>query len=97
MPNSIGKPKLMAGNGNTDCHLTKTQGGKTMASIAKMIEISADSEKSFEDALQVGIQEANESLRNVNSVWIKDQEVLISNGVINTYRLHLKVSFTLER
>ncbi len=68
-----------------------------MGSIAKMIEISADSEISFDDALKLGIAEARESLRNVKSVWVKDQEVLVSDGAANIYRLHLKVTFKVER
>ncbi|MDD3620032.1 MAG: dodecin family protein [Desulfobulbaceae bacterium] len=67
-----------------------------MASIAKVIELSADSEKSFDDALQAGIKRASETLRNVRSVWIKDKEVLVENGVPKTYRLHLKVTFKLD-
>ncbi len=67
-----------------------------MASIAKVIELSADSEKSFDHALQEGIKRASETLRNVRSVWIKDQEVLVENGVAKLYRLHLKVTFKLE-
>lgn len=68
-----------------------------MASVAKMIEISADSEKNFDDALAVGIQEACDTLRNVRSVWIKDQEVIISGSAPKVYRLHLKVTFALEK
>jgi len=68
-----------------------------MGSIAKMIEISSDSEKSFDDALKLGIAEARESLRNVQSVWIKDQEVLVSEGRPEIYRLHLKVTFKIEK
>ena len=67
-----------------------------MASIAKMIELSADSEKSFDDALQAGIKRACETIKNVRSVWIKDKEVLIENNAAKTYRLHLKVTFMLE-
>ncbi len=70
---------------------------RLMASVAKMIEISADSEKNFEDALSVGIQQACETLRNVRSVWIKDQEVIISDSGPKVYRLHLKVTFALEK
>jgi len=62
-----------------------------------MIEISSDSEKSFDDALKLGIAEARESLRNVQSVWIKDQEVLVSEGRPEIYRLHLKVTFKIEK
>jgi flavin-binding protein dodecin len=67
-----------------------------MASVAKIIELSADSDKSFEDALQEGIKRANETLRNVRSIWIKDKEVLLDGGVPKTYRLHLKVTFKLD-
>jgi len=67
-----------------------------MASVAKVIELSADSEKSFEDALQEGIKRANQTLRNVRSIWIKDQEVLFADGAVKSYRLHLKVTFKLE-
>jgi hypothetical protein len=67
-----------------------------MASIAKIVELSADSEKSFDDALQQGVQRTNETLRNVRSVWIRDQEVIVEGGVIKLYRLHLKVTFKLD-
>ncbi len=68
-----------------------------MGSIAKIIELSADSEKSFDDALQEGIIRANESLRNVRGVWIKDHEVIVEQGRPKVYRLHLKVTFQVER
>ena len=68
-----------------------------MSSLAKIIELSADSEKSFDDALQCGINQARETLRNVRSVWVKDQEVLIQGGNPSVYRLHLKVTFEVER
>ena len=67
-----------------------------MTSVAKVIELSADSEKSFDDALQVGLKRANDTLRNVRSVWIKDKEVLVDNGMPKVYRLHLKVTFKLD-
>jgi len=67
-----------------------------MTSVAKIIELSADSEKSFEDALQAGIKRASDTLRNVCSIWIKDKEVFLENGLPKVYRLHLKVTFKLD-
>lgn len=67
-----------------------------MSSIAKMIELSADSDKSFEDALATGINKATSTLRGVRGIWIKDQEVLLRDGA-TSYRLHLKVTFQLEK
>lgn len=67
-----------------------------MSSVAKMIEISADSETSFDEALQLGIKQAGDSLRNIRSVWIKDQEVLVREGKAAVYRAHLKVTFEID-
>ncbi|ADH84853.1 dodecin family protein [Desulfurivibrio alkaliphilus] len=67
-----------------------------MGTVAKIIELSADSEKSFEDALAVGIARATKTLKNVKSVWIQDQEVMIENNAPKKYRIHLKVTFVLE-
>ncbi|MEW6429229.1 MAG: dodecin family protein [Thermodesulfobacteriota bacterium] len=67
-----------------------------MASVAKIIELSAESEKNFEDALEAGIKRAGDTLRNVRSVWIKDKEVVFREGGTRIYRLHLKVTFKLD-
>lgn len=66
-------------------------------SVARVTEIIAQSSKSFDDALHDGIKRANKTLRNVKSVWIKDQSVeLNKKGGIDTYRVALKVTFVLE-
>jgi flavin-binding protein dodecin len=67
-----------------------------MASIAKIIELSADSVKGFDDALEQGIKKATETIRNVRSVWIQDQEVIVKGESPKVYRLHLKVTFELD-
>ena len=43
-------------------------------SIARITEISSTSEKSFEDAIQRGIKRATQTLRNVRSAWVKEQQ-----------------------
>ena len=59
-------------------------------SVARITEISATSEKSFEDAIQQGITRATTTLRNVKSAWIKEQEVSIDNNRITSYRPRAK-------
>jgi flavin-binding protein dodecin len=61
-------------------------------------EISAESPTSFDDAVQVGIQRASATLRNLRSAWVKEMEVGIdpSTGQINKYQVNLKVVFVLE-
>lgn len=65
-------------------------------SIARVTEISASSQKSFEDATQQGIKRAHETLRNVKGAWIKEQSVDCSNGQITSYRVNMMVTFVLD-
>ena len=48
-----------------------------MATVARVTEISATSTKSFEDAVAIGVERANSTLRNVTSAWIKEQSVVV--------------------
>ncbi len=65
-------------------------------SVAKVSEIIASSKKSFDDALERGIQRASKTLKNVKSAWIKDQYVEIKNGKVEEYRVVLMVTFILD-
>jgi len=64
--------------------------------VAKITEISATSKESFDDALNVGVARANKTLKNVKSVWVKDQQADVENGKIAQYKVLLKVTFVLE-
>jgi dodecin len=65
-------------------------------SVARIIEMSATSTKSFEDALQQGVARATKTLRNVKSAWVKEQRVEIDGGKIVEYQVNLLVTFILE-
>jgi flavin-binding protein dodecin len=65
-------------------------------SVARIVEISATSEKSFEDAIQQGIARATKTLRQVKSAWIKEQEVEISGERISRYKVNMLVTFVLD-
>ena len=67
-----------------------------MNSVAKITEISATSEKGFDDAIAVGVGRASDTLRNVRSAWVKEQEVTIENGTISAYKVNLLVTFVLD-
>ncbi len=64
--------------------------------VAKVIEITAQSPTSFEDAIQQGIAKANETVRNISGAWVKEQNVAIEGGDIVGYRVDLKVTFLLD-
>lgn len=65
-------------------------------SVARTTEITVSSETSFEDALKTGIERATQTLDNVTSAWIKDQEVDINNGKIVAYKVRMMVTFILK-
>ncbi len=65
-------------------------------SIAKVIEISAESPESFDDAIRQGIQRASESVENIKGAWVKEQQVVVDNDNIVGYRVDLKVTFVLH-
>jgi len=65
-------------------------------SVARVTELTSTSTKSFEDAIQQGVDRANQSLRNVKAAWVKEQEVSVENGKIADYKVILKVTFVLD-
>jgi len=65
-------------------------------SIAKISEISSTSTESFEDAIQQGIARATKTLRDVRSVWIKEQHVRVENGRLSEYQVNMMVTFVLD-
>ncbi|HJQ29498.1 MAG TPA: dodecin family protein [Rubrobacter sp.] len=65
-------------------------------SVARVTELSATSETSFEDAIREGISRATSTLRGVEGAWIKDQNVLIEDGNIKGYKVNMEVTFVLE-
>lgn len=64
--------------------------------VARVTEIIAGSKKSFQDAIETGIERANKTLKNVEGAWVKDQSLILDNGKIKEYRVVLKVTFVLD-
>jgi flavin-binding protein dodecin len=67
-----------------------------MPSVGRVTEITCRSEKGFEDAIRVGIERANKTLRQVKSAWIKEQQVEVENGRVVGYRVNMLVTFVLD-
>ena len=64
--------------------------------VAKVTEISATSNVSFEDAIQRGLARAGKTIRNIRSAWIKEQQVRLDNGKIVEYQVNMLLTFVLE-
>lgn len=65
-------------------------------SVAQIIEISAESPQSFEDAVVNGITRASKTIHGITSAWVKEQQVVVNNGKVSLYGVDLKVTFILE-
>ena len=67
-----------------------------MSSVTKVIEITASSDTSFEDAVSNGIEKASESIKNITSAWVQDQSVKVKDGKVTKFRVVLKVTFVVK-
>lgn len=66
-------------------------------SVAKTIEISAESPEGFDHAIREGIKKASASIDNLQSVWVKDQKISIgTDGNPQKFRVWLKATFELN-
>lgn len=65
-------------------------------SVARVTEIIAGSKKSFQDAIENGIERAGKTLSNIEGAWVKDQSIIMDNGKIKEYRVILKITFVLQ-
>ncbi len=65
-------------------------------SVAKVIEITANSTTSFEDAIDQGIKTAAQSVHNIKGAWVKEQQVVVDGDKVSEYRVGLKVTFVLD-
>jgi flavin-binding protein dodecin len=65
-------------------------------SVARITEITASSKKGFEDAVNVGLSKANETLDHIEGAWVKDMKVTVNDGKVSEYRVNLKLTFVLR-
>ena len=65
-------------------------------SVAKIIEISAASSKSFEDAIPKGLARAGKTVSGIEGAWISEQKVKVEKGKISEYRVTMRVTFILK-
>jgi hypothetical protein len=65
-------------------------------SVHKVIEIMAESDKSWKEAAQNAVKEAAKTVKNIKSVWVKDQSATVKNGEIDSYRVHCRITFEIN-
>jgi len=65
-------------------------------SVMKVIEVMAESTKSWEDAARLAVSKASNSIDGISSAWIKDQSVTVEDGEVKKYRVTMKLSFAVK-
>ena len=65
--------------------------------VVKVIEVIASSEKSIEDAMQNAVAEVSKSIRNIDSVYVKDIKAHVKDSKITSYGCICKISFRVEQ
>jgi flavin-binding protein dodecin len=65
-------------------------------SVAKVVELTAGSPTSFEDAVKNGIDKAAETLRNIQGAWVSEEKVDVKDGQITDFRVTLRITFLVE-
>ncbi|WP_299156691.1 dodecin family protein [uncultured Tenacibaculum sp.] len=64
--------------------------------VMKVIEILANSEKSWEDATKKGIEQASKSIKGIKSAFVQSQSVVVNNDEVTEFRVNLKVTFEVK-
>jgi dodecin len=67
-----------------------------MSNVMKVIEVLAESPKSWEDAVAAAVLKASESVHGIRSVYIKEFEVQVDNNKVVNYRINAKVTFQVD-
>lgn len=66
-------------------------------SLVKVIEIMANSTKSWEDAAQQAVADASKTLHNIRSIYVQDHSAVVKNNKIIEYRITAKISFEIDQ
>ncbi|MCZ6692787.1 MAG: dodecin family protein, partial [Bacteroidetes bacterium] len=64
-----------------------------MSSVYKVIEVIGSSDKSWDDAAQIAVARASETLNDLRVAEVISQDVKIENGKVKAFRTKLSLSF----
>jgi flavin-binding protein dodecin len=61
--------------------------------VLKVIEVMANSNKSWEDATDNAVQQASKSVKHIRSVYVNEQSCTVKDGKVDEYRVNVKITF----
>jgi flavin-binding protein dodecin len=68
-----------------------------MATVAKVIELVAESDQSFDDAVRQGLAVASETIRGITGLEVKNWTATVRDNRITHYKVTLHIAFGIER
>ena len=64
--------------------------------IMKVIEVMANSEKSWEDATRKAVKHAGKSVKHMKSAFVQSQSVVVNGDDVSEFRVNVKISFEVK-
>lgn len=64
--------------------------------VLKVIEILSSSPTSWEDATRKAVEKASKTVKNIRSVYVKEQSATVSDGKVTEFRMNLKITFEID-
>jgi len=64
--------------------------------VMKVIEVLANSDKSWEDATKKAVKQASKSVKNIKSAFVQSQSVVVNDNDVTEFRVNLKITFEVE-
>jgi flavin-binding protein dodecin len=64
--------------------------------VLKVIEVLANSDKSWEDATDNAVKQAAKSVKNIRSVYLSEQSATVKDGKVDEYRVNVKITFEVK-
>jgi hypothetical protein len=68
----------------------------SMSTVVKVIEVIAQSEKGFDDAVRTAVSEAAKTVKGIKSAWVDNLSAEVKNGAVTSFRANVKISFLVE-
>jgi flavin-binding protein dodecin len=80
----------------SNCLIEQPLTGAAMSSIAKVIEVIAESDKSWDDAVKNALTEAAKTVDDIKEIWVSSMKAIVENNKVVRYRLTAKITFVLK-
>lgn len=64
--------------------------------MLKVIEVLAESDKSWDDAAAIAVKRASKTLHGIQSIYIENMEAKVENNELVKYRINAKISFEID-